>query len=263
MLKTLDQALKILNLFASEKKLWTVKEISEKLNIPSINVYRIMETFASNQYLIKNEKTKQYELGAPLAILGHLSIKKFNVYDLVHPYLENLSSKNDESVYLIKKINGFYGTNIDSVLPENRVSISLSLNKKINLYSGAGYWSILAYLNQNDIENNLNGKFDNLLKKTSLNPSVLKKNLDFIRKNGWGFSSEITTPDVFSISSPIFSNKKIVGAVDMAIPTFRIKKDNISKLGEQIKNCAQLISRELTAKNTNLDFYTFFKDQYR
>ncbi|WP_034992900.1 helix-turn-helix domain-containing protein [Liquorilactobacillus vini] len=56
MLKTLDQALKILNLFASEKKLWTVKEISEKLNIPSINVYRIMETFASNQYLIKNEK---------------------------------------------------------------------------------------------------------------------------------------------------------------------------------------------------------------
>ncbi|MFT9452188.1 IclR family transcriptional regulator [Liquorilactobacillus ghanensis] len=261
MLKTLDQALKILNLFTSDKKSWSAKDIAAELKIPMINAYRILETFTSNQYLSKDKKSKQYELGPTLAIFGYISVKKFNVYELVYPYLKALSSEINEAVYLIKAIDETGGKNIDSILPENKVSFSLSLNKKIPLYSGAGYWSILAYLPEDKTDKVLSSEFANLLNSSQLTPSVLKSNLNFIRENGWGYSMEITTPDVFSIASPIFSNKKVIGSIDVAIPKFRVTTSDISQLGKQVKKFAGAVSKELTMKNINLDFYTFFKNQ--
>ncbi|MDN7145543.1 IclR family transcriptional regulator [Liquorilactobacillus mali] len=260
MLKTLNQALEILNLFTQEHSRWTSKEISQKLEIPVINVYRILETFVANEYLLKDKDSKQYEIGPALTILSYLAFQKYNVYTMIHPYLEELMKETGEAVYLIKS-EANYAINVDAVIPENKVSFAVSLNKKIPLYSGASYWSILAFLPQKIIDETLSSPFTNLLKPKKLTPEKLQKELEKVRKTGWSVSYEITTPDVVSISAPIFSNKKIVGALTVAKPIFRTKKEQVSVLGQLVKTTANQVSVTLDKNNIQLNSYTFFKER--
>lgn len=260
MLKTLNQALEILNLFTQEHNRWSSKEISQKLEIPAINVYRILETFAANDYLIKDLDSKQYEIGPALTVFSYSAFQKYNVYTMVHPYLEELMQETGEAVYLIKS-EADYAINVDAVIPENKVSFAVSLNKKIPLYSGASYWSILAFLPPKIIDETLHSSFTNLLKSEKLTPKKLQAELEKVRKKGWSVSYEITTPDVVSISAPIFSNKKIIGSLTVAKPIFRTKKEQVSVLGQLVKTTANQISITLDKNNINLNSYIFFKER--
>lgn len=48
---------------------------------------------------------------------------------MIHPYLEELMKETGEAVYLIKSESN-YAINIDAVIPENKVSFAVSLNKR-------------------------------------------------------------------------------------------------------------------------------------
>ncbi|KRM91970.1 IclR family transcriptional regulator [Liquorilactobacillus cacaonum] len=260
MLKTLNQALEILNLFTQEHSRWTSKEISQELEIPVINVYRILETFAANEYLIKEADSKQYLIGPALTTFSFLAFQKYNIYTMIHPYLEELMKETGEAVYLIKSESN-YAINIDAVIPENKVSFAVSLNKKIPLYAGASYWSILAFLPDDIIENVINSPYKNLLRPGNLTPKKLQNELANVRKQGWSVSYEITTPDVVAISAPIFSNKKILGALTVAKPIFRTDKKQIPILGQLVKTTANQISLTLAENNVKLTSYAFFKER--
>lgn len=258
MLKTLNQALEILNLFTQEHTRWTSKEISQKLGIPVINVYRILETFVANDYLRKDLDSKQYEIGPSLTIFSYLAFQKYDVYTMIHPYLEDLMKETGEAIYLIKS-DRTSAANIDVALPENRISLSLSLNKKLPLYVGASYWAILAFLPQETIDSVINAPFKKLLDPKKLTPDLLLNQLDHVRKYGWCSSSEITTPDVVSISSPIFYKKQVVGSITITKPIFRLHETDVEQLGILVKSYAGKISAVLDKNKVNLNAYSFFR----
>lgn len=234
MLKTLNQSLHVLNLFTKEKERWTVREVAQKLEMNQTAVYRILETFVNNRYLIKHHQLKQYEIGPALALFSYLSYDKYNVASLTQPFLHNLMQETGESVYLVK-LDHLEATTIDAFEPENKVSFAVSLNKSMPLYSGASYWSILAYLDEDTVQTVLNSPFTHIRKNATLTPNMLTTILEKTRQQGWIVSKEIVTPDVVAIAAPIFSNDKILGSLAIAKPIYRTKETDIESLGQLVK----------------------------
>ncbi|MGX7196819.1 IclR family transcriptional regulator [Enterococcus olivae] len=260
MLKTLNQSLNVLNLFTKEHERWTVREIAGKLDMNHTAVYRILETFVRNRYLIKNQHTKQYEIGPALALFSYLSYDKYNVATLTQPFLNNLMQETGESVYLVK-LDHLEATTIDAFEPVNKVSFAVPLNKSMPLYSGASYWAILAYLEEEQIQSVLTSPFDQLRPTTHLNVPTLEKILNETREQGWCVSKEIVTPDIVAIAAPIFSNDVILGSLAIAKPTYRTKEEDINALGQLVKMTANQISAVLSENDLNLTSYRFFKEK--
>ncbi|KRM87033.1 IclR family transcriptional regulator [Liquorilactobacillus vini] len=258
MLKTLDLALKVLNLFSENNLKWTAKEISDKLDLNQVKVYRILETFKENNYLLKDEITKQYEIGPAMSIFSSISFDKYNVYKLIKPYIEQLMKETGEAVYLVKREKSF-AVNLDAIVPQNKVSFAISINQKAPLYAGASYWAILAYLPAEIITKILDEPFNLIRKDTSFSKQELIAKIKFLKENGWVSSYELITPDIAAIASPIFYEKKIVGSVTVGKPIYRTNKKEIPQLGKLVKTTADQISSVLSNKRIDLNHYEFFK----
>lgn len=260
MLKTLNQSLQVLNLFSKEKQQWSVREIADKLAMNQTAIYRILETFVQNHYLVKDEKKKQYEVGPALALFSYLAYDKYNVVTLVQPFLYNLMKETGESVYFVKR-NHLEATTIDAFEPENKVSFAVSLNKSMPLYSGASYWAILAYMDPVLIEEVLETPSYAVREPEKLTRKELEKQLASTRERGWCVSREIVTLDVVAIAAPIFVNNEVIGSLAIAKPIYRTQDSDIEPLGQLVKMTANQISALLSENNLNLNSYRFFKEK--
>ncbi len=260
MLKTLNQSLRVLNLFTKEKQQWTVREVADKLELNQTAVYRILETFVQNRYLIKINNTKQYEVGPALALFSYLAYDKYNVATLIQPFLNNLMKETGESVYLVK-LDHLEATTVDAFEPENKVSFAVPLNKSMPLYSGASYWAILAYLDQALIQSVLEKPFAEVRDPGKLSKNSLTEILKQTKSQGWCVSHEIVTPDIVAIAAPIFTRETIIGSLAIAKPIYRTKEEDVDPLGQLVKMTANQISALLTENDLNLNAYRFFKEK--
>lgn len=259
MLKTLDQAIKILNLFGSSKVSWTAREISEHLAIPQVNVYRVLETYTNNKYLEKISETKQYIIGSELARLSNIAFEKHNVVKLIRPILKRIMLQTGESVYLVK-LDQTTASNIDAIKPSNRVSFDVRLDNHVHLYEGASYWSILAFLPQKQIDLALSQTIQGVHMDASTVREATINGLTHVRAHGWCMSQELFTPDVVAIAAPIFLKEQVVGSLTLAIPTYRFNQAELSLVAQLIKDHAAEISNLLTAYNINLESYVYYRN---
>ncbi|MCI1857496.1 MAG: IclR family transcriptional regulator [Sporolactobacillus sp.] len=261
MLKTLKTAMMILNQFNEEKSSWTARELAEKLHIPQVNVYRILDSFEEGGYLLKNQLTKQYRLGIQLVQLSKLAMKSLDVVNLMRPLMHQLMVESDEAVYLVG-LTGNQGITLDSVTPKNKVGFSIALDGRAPLYAGASYWSILAFMENEVIEKINKGPFDQLLVPASMTSELLTKKIQFVRQHGWVASHEQFTPDIVAVASPLFLNETVIGSITIAKPIYRVKKNDEQLIGHYVKKYAEKMTNILNYYQVNLDYYVYFRDRH-
>ncbi|MCO7174861.1 IclR family transcriptional regulator [Sporolactobacillus kofuensis] len=261
MLKTLQTAMMILNKFTIEKSSWTARELSEELDLPQVNVYRILESFEQGDYVIKNDITKQYQLGKRLVQLSEIAGKKRDVVELLRPEMRKLMHETGEAVFLVG-LNGVQGVTLDALVPENKVGFSIALDGRAPLYAGASYWSMLAYLGNDLINRTEKGSFEALLSPRTLTPQLLEEKLAFVRKYHWVSSHGQFTPDIIAVASPLFLNAHVIGSVTIAKPTYRVKENDEQEIGAAVKKTADRLNTLLNFHQINLDYYVYFRNRH-
>ncbi|QAA21630.1 IclR family transcriptional regulator [Sporolactobacillus terrae] len=261
MLKTLKTAMEILNKFTSDRPSWTARELAEELDIPQVNVYRILDSFEVGEYLSKNELTKQYRLGIRLVQLSEIASKNQDVVEILRPVMRHLMKDTGEAVFLVG-LNGFQGVTLDSIAPENKVGFSIALDGRAPLYAGASYWSMLAYLPDEVINRVKKSSFDQLLMPSSLTTNVLMEKLTFVRKNHWVASHGQFTPDIIAVASPLFLNGKVIGSLTIAKPIYRVKENDEFIIGEAVQKAAERINQLIDQYQINLDYYIYFRNRH-
>ncbi|MBO0418903.1 MAG: IclR family transcriptional regulator [Vagococcus fluvialis] len=257
MLKTLTHALNVLDLFSTEQRFWTAREVAEELSIPQVNAYRILETFTNNDYLKKLEQTKQYTLGPQLINMGNRAFDNLNVSKLIQPILKRIMIQTGEATYLVK-LNSTTATNIDAVKPTNRVTFDVSLNNESQLFEGASYWAILAFLGEKNIEDILQHTLPGLTLSKEEVIKETKRGIQQVKENGWCYSVELYTADVVAIAAPIFLDTTIIGSITIAIPSYRLNKEKISEFGKLLVENTTELSQLLTSRNLDLSTYHYY-----
>ncbi|MCG8479241.1 MAG: IclR family transcriptional regulator [Spirochaetales bacterium] len=222
-LRTLENALNVLECFTRERASIGLREIARELGTNHTAVYRIVSTFERRGYLRKAPETGKYELGLKLLEHGFTLQSRFNVTDLIQPEMKSLSEQTGESVVLTW-LDGREGVYIAIVESNRQVRFAQELGVRSPLYIGASHKTILAFLAPEVAEEIVATVPSSAPRK--IDAVALRAELGLIRERGWCYSCGEHLEDVAALAVPIFDHRnEIVASLAIACPKFRFPQD--------------------------------------
>lgn len=229
----------------TEKEM-SVTEISRELGMPVQSVHRILGALAKHGFVTQNGRTKRYKLGLSIMKYGFLMWDSLMLRSISRPFMEELSKKTKETVYLAGRENR-EGVYIDSIDSPQILKISEPIGLRLPLVIGASNRAILAYLPRKEQEALLaETDWSQVPCLRPLDRETVERDLEHIRQAGYAVSTGEATEGTTGIGVPIFSfENTVIGSLNVAGPTFRFTAENVEKMSRIAKKYAELISKEL------------------
>jgi IclR family KDG regulon transcriptional repressor len=244
----ITKAIHILDLLLPQgtEKEMSVTEMSRELDMPVQSVHRILASLVEHGFVAQNTKTKRYKLGLTIMKYGFLMWDSLMLRTVARPFMEELSQKTKETVYLATRENA-EGVYIDSVDSPQILKISEPIGLKLPLYIGASNRVILAYLPRK-MQETLLADVD-WLSVPSLKPlsrEYIEEEIAAIHNQGYAITTGEATEGTTGIGAPIFSYENmVIGSLNVAGPSLRFTEDTIERNSPLVKKYADLISNEL------------------
>jgi IclR family KDG regulon transcriptional repressor len=244
----ISKAIHILDLLLPQgtEKEMSVTEISRELDMPVQSVHRILASLAEHGFVSQNAKTRKYKLGLSIMKYGFLMWDSLMLRTVARPFMEELSHKTKETVYLATRENA-EGVYIDSVDSPQILKISEPIGLKLPLFIGASNRVIMAYLPRRTREAILDET--DWRQVPSLKPltrAYIEAELERVREQGYAVTEGEATEGTTGIGAPIFSyDNMVIGSLNVAGPTLRFSPEKVEGYSMLVKKYAERISNEL------------------
>ena len=242
MIQSIDRAMAIIHILISDpyKREWSISDLSERAELPISTMHRILSSLIKHRLVTQNPVTKHYRVGYFWMEVGMQVLESIDFRGAAQPVMENLAKEVEESIYLNIQ-DGTFGITIEIVDSPLKVRIAETVGTRIPLYIGAPNKAILSFLMEDEREQILEESELTKEEKESLRESIV-----MIQKTGYAYSVSEQTEGTASLAAPVFGyGNKVVAAVSINGPSFRITKERMPLLIEKVKKAAEDISREL------------------
>lgn len=212
LLQSVDNALRILELFDEAARELSLTEISRDLGLGKSTVHRLLSTMEARKFIDQNPETGRYRLGVRLIHIGSNRLGNINVIDECRPVLERLSAVTGESSHLSFHSNGLV-TFVDRAGGANPAVMSCVVGFSSPAYSSASGKIFLAYMERNAL--------DNLLRFTTFSPRTpytitnrleLMEALERVLSNGYAEDQQEGMEGLVSFAAPIWDGRKALVA---------------------------------------------------
>ncbi len=242
----MEKAVDILDLYDLDRREFSAKEISERLNIPLSSIYKYLDFLTKRQLLRRKPRTRLYGLGFMIARLGYVMDKDMEILQVVQPHLEALCQETGETAFLTMSA-GEEVLTLDRVEPQRVVKFTIEPGRRLPLSIGATSRILLANKDQEFIENYLaTTSFQRLTEKTIVDADALRADLARIRKQGYAISDSEVDVGARAVSVPVFDqNGRIFAGLSVAGPSERVTEQIIEHLIALLKKRVVSIEREL------------------
>ena len=249
LITSLQKGLNVLCCFGFDEETISAREISKRLNIPLSTTYRYLETLEERGFLAKDSDIGNYRLGFMIFQMGNISSLQINLINVAVLHMKSLASLSSETV-LLTIISGWKTLCIESIEASRRVKLTLERGSSFPLHAGAPSKILLAYQKDSFIDYFLkNVVLTKYTDNTITDPTLLRKELQTIREQGFAFSKEEVDLGVCAIAAPVFYSKgKIAAGITVAGPAERINNENKPKLIQMVRDGANRISYDLAHK---------------
>ncbi|MFW6381612.1 MAG: IclR family transcriptional regulator [Bacillota bacterium] len=245
-IKSIDRALQVLEVFRLDKPEWGVTEISEELNLYKSNVHNILSTLVHRGFVEKNPLTDKYRLSIKMYELGSIVLENLDLRKTALPYIEKISNKFNETVHL-----GVLDKNEVISIEQKETAQSLKptvfIGKRAPLYCTAVGKAILAYFSPEKLEEFFNNtELKPYTENTITDPNKLKQELKEIRKQGYAVDRNEHEVGINCIAAPIRDyTGKVIASMSVSGPASRLKEKKVPEIAEEVKQATRQISREL------------------
>lgn len=242
----LEKGLTILDYLSLSGDGKTLQEIKDDLGISQTTAYRILNTMTRLDYLIYNDRTKQYKLSRKLLTLGFRALNEHQLLDTVLPYLRELRDMVMETVCfgVLGETKGIF---IEQAQGSYAFSFKLSPGKSFELHCSAPGKAIMAYLPVRVRDRYLDMMdFQKFNERTIVNREDYLKELDRVMEKGYSMDAEEELSGVICIGAPILNyNGYPCGAIWISGPKDRLTDHVILSDAEKLKEVASHISAKL------------------
>lgn len=242
--QSVKKALSLLNLFDDNNDELTLKEISERSNLPKPTAYRLLSALESMNYVHKlkeNEHDSRYRLGLKLLELGQLVSDRLEVRKIAYPYMERLAHDIQEAVHLVIK-NHQEATYIEKVESKKAIRLYTRIGKNSPLYIGSGPKLLLAHLSREEQEiivSKAEVEYD-------INRTKFLDELRRIKEVGYSFSIGEQDENTIGISYPIYDYRnQVIAALTVSGLSTYFEGDNLRNIKVKTEDTATMISRRL------------------
>ena len=86
---SVENALRLLNMFTVEKPEYRINELAEQLSIAPSTVHRLLTTLSSEGFIAKDSLSNKYRLGISIRALESVITKEMDLFHLAKDIIEN------------------------------------------------------------------------------------------------------------------------------------------------------------------------------
>jgi IclR family transcriptional regulator, KDG regulon repressor len=248
--QVLDRAFAILDAVAEKGSLVRVAELSKQLKLDKSTVFRLLKVLEQNKYLERAPSDGKYRLGTKLLHLGMLALAEVDVAKASQAYLERLVSLTGETAHMGVLRNGQI---ISVAVAQGSMNLRLgvSVGGSSPPHCTALGKAILAFLPAEECLSVIERiHFATHTPHTIAKKSAFMKELKTVRERGYSIDNEEFEPGLKCIGAPVHNySGKVVGAISVAGPAFRMTNSNLARLGRTVMHTARQLSEELGVRS--------------
>jgi len=246
--KTLDRLVLILDCFTRSQPVWSLAELSARLNVPKSTLHRFLVGLETHDILRRDADNKCWRLGYRPVIWGSLAAESTTLRDLARPVMAELTAASGETAILTVYYNGDV-TCIDLCETQHPVRLRMEVGTLRAAHAGASSKVLMAYLPEEEIQAIIRERgLPKLCTNTITELDALRVELAQIREQGYATSVEETDPGAWGIATPIRNWRGlVVGAIGVAGPTTRYSPEKAQQYVTLCRHAAEEISARLGA----------------
>lgn len=231
--------------FTEKEPALTVAEISSRLHLHKSTVSRILTTLLTEGLVEHNEQTGQYSLGVGLLTLAGVALGRINVRATALPFMESLAAQTKETITL-SILRGLNSVSVAYIPAPQSVRYAVWIGRRVPLHATASGKILLASLTRSQRQEHLFFPLAPLTIHTNTNRDVLLFRLKQIKNQGYALEIDEFEEGISALAAPVFNHEnRVIAAVSVAGPSFRLDKPQLEKLVAPLKAAAQEISSRM------------------
>jgi DNA-binding IclR family transcriptional regulator len=238
--KSAERTLEILDLLTTADRPLTFTEIGRALNYPRSSLHSLLHTMADRHWLEAADSGRAYALGIRAWEAGRTYLRAISLADRSLPFMERAILDGRHNVYVAKATGS------------QRLILASEVGRRLEAYATGLGKVLLAGLSEDELESRFKGvDMERFTPNTIRNLASLKRELQLIRKRGYGTDNEEYTLGVRCVAAPVRdSSGSVIAAMSVSVPTVRdavLRKDGPRLLLES----ADQLSRALGFQGAN------------
>jgi len=209
---TIERAVDVLFLFTQNGGDLGVTEIANELDISKAVVHRILTSLRDRDLITVDEDSRRYSLGPAVLDLAVAYQDSLDIRSAALESMRTLSAVTDETATMSVR-HGALRVYVDQITPDREVKMSVQVGSSFPLHAGATGKAFLAWLTDIEREKYLAQDLDPVTPETLVDPTMLRRELDQIRKQGFAVSMGERQAGAGSVAAPILDHRKVPVAV--------------------------------------------------
>lgn len=245
-MNAIQKTLGILNLLQGHPHGLRTGEISSALGITRPTASRLLGYLKDSRYVQYESKTRNYMLGIAALEIGRTAYLHAGarLIPIATPHMRRLCDSVGESVILEVK-TGSEVVIVERVNGPQPIQVIVPIGTTIPLHVSPGGKSILAHMDQEEIEQYLKGDLASFTAKTITDRGALLTALEKIRKNQFATSDEEYMRDTNACGAAVLNKRgDPIAAVVITLPLYRFSSKNGAEMISSLKKTARAITKE-------------------
>jgi len=242
--KTIGRALDVLECFTDEDSVFSLNEVAQLVHLPGPSLFRILLTLESRNYLVRNPDGS-YRLARKL-LIGKLAERSERLIEIIHPELQKLSSRFNETASLAFLIDDRIQV-LDTVETFHEIRVSNRPGRVLPPHCSALGKTITAFQQLSLSERILEVYgLNQRTAKTLTDRTALQSEFERIRTQGYALDNEESIEGGVCVSAPIMLRKgRVVAALSLSTPVVRMNPKRLQEVIRAVKESAALVSEAL------------------
>lgn len=227
-----------------------LNDIAKLSGIPQSTAFRMINALRERGYVIQDENSAKYLLSLKFSLIGDMVKAKFDLRDLVHPYMLKIAARCDAACYLAvpQQRELVY---IDMVSPPGSVLNRMPfVGKHVPLHCGGTGVIILSGYTDAMLDDYLDqAKYDKPSPKTMTDPDGVRAKVREAQSQGYTVCTEQLESGNGSIAVGLRNHLgEIIAGISVGGPVEQLTEPYIKKTLPQLQRAADEISAKLAYK---------------
>jgi DNA-binding IclR family transcriptional regulator len=242
-IQSVAHALDVLEEFRGDLDELGVTELSKKLKLHKNNVFRILATLQSRNYIEQNKTNDNYRLGIKCLELGQTFIQQRGLLKQAQPILHELAERTGETSYLsiLRSNDVVY---LDAVETTSTVRVISRVGLHMPIHATAAGKALVAYESEDELRKRFHAELPRFTKNTIVGSEDLLKELAVIRDREYATDLEEFEEGLRCVASPARDyTRKVIAAVSVTGPAHRLSDEKIAQsVGPEVARGAKTLS---------------------
>jgi len=246
LIQTVCHALDLLDQFNGDRVELGVTELSRRMALHKNNIFRLLATLESRNFVEQNLSTGGYRLGLKNLEMGQSFSRHLGLRRQARPVLEALTAALQETS-CITVIKGTNIVSLDAVETPLPVRVVTRLGVWLPSYCTAPGKVFLAAMGSRDRLQQLPKELHQFTSQTIIDPRQLLEHLEQVALQGYAMDDEELETGVRCVSAPVYdSSLQVIGAISVTGPANRLGDERLNaEIIPVVRRSAEELSRRM------------------